>query len=139
MMRKLAVTVFVVSLAALGCGSDSGNPTKNDTGVPADGAKPTDVANKDVAGSDIAIGGPDVSIDVAQGAETGPKLDVAVLTETGALETNPQLDSGKDTSKLDSQSIDIVPSIVDGGADTKTSEAGTAVDTGTSVDGGTAG
>ena len=140
MMRKLAVTVFVVSLAALGCGSDSGSPTKTDTGVtPADGAKPADVANKDVAGLDTAIGGPDVSIDVAQGEETGPKLDVAVVTEGGALETNPQLDLGKDTSKLDSQGIDSVPSTVDGGADTKTSEAGTAVDTGTSVDGGTVG
>jgi hypothetical protein len=33
MMKKLAVTVFVVSLAAIGCGSDSGTPDKKDSGT----------------------------------------------------------------------------------------------------------
>jgi septal ring-binding cell division protein DamX len=132
MMRKLAVTVFVVSLAALGCGSDNGTPTRTDTGVTPDGSKPTDVANKDVAsGPDTAIN-PDLGPDVAQGgSEAGTQIEVPVVTgEVGRSEANPAIDAGKDLGK-DGTSIDQQPTQLDGGTD-----AGSRIDSGASVDGG---
>jgi hypothetical protein len=118
MMRKLAVTVFVLSLAAVGCGSDSGTPSKSDTSVQPDGAKaevavvPDAPANQD-------------SADVAVGPETTPPVD------TAQSEANTVLDGGK----ADTQVVDVTPT-VDGGADSKGIDSGTTLDTGTPVDGG---
>ncbi len=125
MMRKLAVTVFVVSLAALGCGSDSGTPNKPDTAVPGiDGpAAKTD-------GRDVALpteAGPEVTTEAGQTTEAGAKKDV-LPTEAGLGEAGTTLEVQKDTT----------PSTkLDGGVDSQpqTTEAGS-VDTGAGVDGG---
>lgn len=135
MMRKLAVTAFVLSLAALGCGSDNGTSPK-DTGVP-DGANvKTDVGtNKDVAQGTEA--GPEVQVDVAQGTEGGAKLDVAAA-EVSLEAGGTVIDAPKDVQvKLDG-GVDGTQTKADSGVDsqTQTGEAGSAVDTGTAVDGG---
>ena len=121
MMRKLAVTVFVLSLAALGCGSDSGNPN-NDVG----GGPGVDGAAKDTGGAvDLAQTDTPIGIDTAIDAV---KPDAAVDQNT-AIDT-AKVDGGP---KLDANSVDT--QVVDGGAGADTSSS---IDT-AAVDGGTVG
>jgi hypothetical protein len=85
MMKKLAVTFFALSLvAALGCGSDSGDK-KPDTGVD---APKTDTQPK-------LDGQPD------QPVTPGPEAGAEVKTDIPI-----QVDQGMDVSKVDVQSID---------------------------------
>jgi hypothetical protein len=121
MMRKLAVTVFALSLAALGCGSDSGNKN-NDVG----GGPGVDGAAKDTAG-DVAQ--PDTSIAPDGAIDVTAKQDVSVDQNT-VIDT-AQVDGGP---KVDATSVDTKVG-VDGGAGVDT---GSSIDT-TAVDGGTVG
>jgi hypothetical protein len=134
MMRKLAVTVFALSLAALGCGSDSGTPAP-DTGAPIDGAK---TPNLDTAQVPDVSWGPEVqasldvstpdlpqTIDQAQGLDQAQAVDQAT----------PVIDTQK---PVDTQAIDSTKPVLDGGVDTQRVDSGATVDSG-SVDGGSAG
>jgi hypothetical protein len=141
MMRKLAVTVFALSLAALGCGSDSGNKTP-DTGVAIDGAK-TDVVtpNPDIAQTPDAPMGPEASLDTTKVDVSTPDLP-QTLDQAQSLDQALGVDQAPptvDTAKtVDTQGIDGAKPSVDGSVDTKRADAGAAVDSG-SVDGGSAG
>jgi hypothetical protein len=138
MMRKLAVTVFALSLAALGCGSDSGNPAP-DTGVAIDGAK-----------TDVVTPNPDIAQtpDAPMGLEVQAKVDVSTPDLPQTLDQAQSLDQALgvdqapqavDTAKtVDTQGIDGAKPSVDSSVDTKRADAGAAVDSG-SVDGGSAG
>ena len=130
MMRKLAVTVFALSFAAFGCGSDSGTKTI-DSAVP-DGAGKTDV---------VVTPGVDGPVtDVAQGLETQPVLDTAKV-DTTVVDVSQTLDQASvDTSSVDGAkgvdgpAVDGGKTTVDGG---KTTVDGGSIDTGsTKVDGG---
>jgi hypothetical protein len=124
MMRKLAVTVFVLSLAALGCGSDDGTPAKTDTGVPSvDGPAAKQDVNKDTPTTD-APATPDQAIDVV--TPDAPAIDVA------ASEAGQPGEVGKTDVKpvVDVQTIDQGKPDLDGGK--------TPVDGGAPVDGGSA-
>jgi hypothetical protein len=143
MMRKLAVTVFVLSFAALGCGSDEGSPAKNDTGVPPDGPK-ADVA----MGPDTTLPTPDAPVvpDAPMAPEAGPETQQADLppaidmvpageagqtTEAGMQTDLPpvQVDSGSQDGT--SQQLDAG---VDGGEDVEPGEVAVPMDSGT-IDG----
>jgi hypothetical protein len=114
-MRNLAITVFVFSLAALGCGSDNGSPTtKTDTGVPADGGKVIDGSALDVSAT------PDAAIDGGQVTEAGKIDGATVSSEAGGSEANLPIDGGKDTGKIDQAGAAI--------------EAGQLLDSATTVD-----
>jgi hypothetical protein len=138
MMRKLAVTAFALSLAALGCGSDSGTKPTPDTGVALDGAK-TDVVSQDVGQTpDVVPAGPEVQV-----ALDGPSADVplvldspVLLDQAQVLDQAPQIvvDAPK---QVDTQAIDGPKPVLDGGVETPRVDSG-AVDSG-SVDGGSAG
>jgi hypothetical protein len=123
MMRKLAVTVFALSLAALGCGSDSG--TQNpDVGGGTDSSTLKDTAPvTDVALPDTSIGTDTATVDVAV------KLDAAVDQNTAI--DGAKLDGGV---KLDANGVD--SQVVDGGVRLDT---GSSIDTTPGVDGGTVG
>jgi hypothetical protein len=116
MMRKLAVTVFVLSVAALGCGSDSGD--KPDTGTV------VEAGQKDMApGPDQAMGTPDMGTDMGSTAEVMAPVDTQMV-DTGSVVV--PVDGGVDSgSAVDSATGD-APAAVDGGAklDTAASEAG---------------
>lgn len=117
MMRKLVVTVFVLSVAAMGCGSDSGD--KPDTGTA------VEAGQKDVGqGADQAIGTPDVGgVDMSSTAEVQAPVDtqsvdtgsVVVPVDGGVDSGMTTVDGGKDGAPA-----------VDGGAklDVAASEAG---------------
>jgi hypothetical protein len=126
MMRKLAVTVFALSLAALGCGSDSGNKTNPDTGVGAEAGKNDTVIPGPETQADAPIG-PEVPLDTA-------KVDVPAVDTPQALDA-PQTDLPSqplDTAKpVDGPGIDSVKPVVDGGVDSQPS-----VDTGSALDAG---
>ena len=135
MMRKLAVTVFALSLAALGCGSDSGTKT-TDSAVtpPLDGAK-----------ADTTVPSPDIIADVPIGAEVqvaldGAKIEVSAVDSPLLADQAPGVDQAPqvlDTAKpVDTQVIDGAKP--DAGLDTRPVDSGSAVDSG-SLDGGTAG
>ena len=136
MMRKLAVTVFALSLAALGCGSDSGTKTP-DAAVSPDGQKPVDTTVPIADGPTVA--------DAPIGVEAQAPLDTAkVETPAVAVDSTPVLDvaqgadqapSTLDTGKVDSQVIDTIKPAVDSGAPV---DSGSTVDSG-KVDGGTVG
>jgi hypothetical protein len=117
MMRKLAVTVFALSLAALGCGSDSGNKTPD---APMGPEASLDTTKVDVSTPDLPQ-----TLDQAQ------SLDQAL----GVDQAPPTVDTAK---TVDTQGIDGAKPSVDGSVDTKRADAGAAVDSG-SVDGGSAG
>ena len=131
MMRKLAVTVFALSLAAFGCGSDSGTKTP-DSATPLDSAKPdTTVPNTDgPAVADVPIG------TEVQVALDGAKIEVQAVdspldTDAPGIAQAPQV---LDTAKaVDTQGIDGAKPVIDGGLDTKP-----VIDAG-GVDGGSAG
>ena len=111
MMRKLAVTVFALSLAALGCGSDNGT-----TNPGVDGATTKDTAPAiDVAQTDTPIG-----IDTA--------IDVAV-TPDAAIDQNTAIDTAK---------VDGGPKVDANGVDAQAVDGGSSIDA-TAVDGGTVG
>ena len=139
MMRKLAVTVFTLSLAALGCGSDSGTPPGPDTGVPAEAGAKTDVVvnpSLDTQVADAPVG-PEVQV-----ALDGPKLDVPVVVDSPSdqaqvVDQAPQIVDGP--KPVDTQpAIDGPKPALDGGVDTQRVDSGAAVDAG-GVDGGAAG
>lgn len=131
MMRKLAVTVFALSLAALGCGSDSGTNTV-DTGVAAEagktdttptpgadtsladaplGADALDTAKADSQAADIPVG-----IDQAQGLDTAQGIDAPNVIDVQGIDgPKVQLDSSVDSRRNDA-----------GGIDTGSVDAGTA-------------
>jgi len=135
-MRKLAVTLFALSLAALGCGSDSGTKTP-DSAVSPDGGKTPDAY-------------------VAPGVDAGPTPDtsstgaeVQVQVDTQKVETqvaDAPVDQAQipDTAPLDGlkgidvQGIDGTKPVLDGGADAPKIDADAAADA-DSVDGGTVG
>jgi hypothetical protein len=137
MMRKLAVTVFVLSLAALGCGSDSGTPSKADTAVSPDGSSVKPETN-----SDQAIGAetqsPDLAIDLAQGSEVKAEVQ---LSEAGSTSEAGQVTEAGIKPEVN-KPVDVQPGVdqgtprLDGGA----VDSGAAVDGGSSaVDGGSVG
>jgi hypothetical protein len=113
MMRKLAVTVFALSLAALGCGSDSGTKTP-DTGVALDTGKTDTVTPAtDTQIADAPIG-PEVQLDTAKvdvpAVDTPQVLDVAQTD----LPSQPL-----DTKAVDSPGIDSTKPVLDGGVDSQ--------------------
>ena len=138
MMRKLAVTVFALSLAALGCGSDSGTKTPDSAAVGLDGGKTdTTVAPIDTSAADVAMGEVQSQMDTAKPDST--------VSETGAfdqaqgLDSPPVIDGAKGTEvQGEVQGIDGSKPVIDGGVDAPQSDAATAVDAG-SVDAGTLG
>ncbi len=128
MMRKLAVTVFVLSLAALGCGSDSGNKTNPDTGVGAEAGKTTDTIapQTDTPIADAPMG-PEVALDTA-------KVDVSAVDTTQVLDVAqtdlpaPPLDTAK---AVDGPGIDGTKPVLDGGVDSQpNSDVNSALDAG---------
>jgi hypothetical protein len=133
MMKKLAVTVFVLSLTAVGCGSDNGTPAKKDSAPP--DTKVTDTATQPDAppvngpevGKDVAVG-PEVTADkpvteeVTQPVEVGP-VDVQPGEAQPPVDVAP-VDVSKDVPPppLDVRTPDVPPSeaappVVDGGVD----------------------
>jgi hypothetical protein len=127
MMRKLAVTVFVLSVAALGCGSDSGKETP-DTGVAAE------VGGQKDMGQDQATMTPDAetTVDMGTASEANPSVDGAMVDGSvvvdGGVADAPAADGPAthvDGGSVDGGAGDMAPA-VDGGAklDTAASEAG---------------
>ena len=126
MMRKLAVTIFALSLAALGCGSDSGNQNNDVGGGPsADGPTAKDTAPA------IDVAQPDTSIVLDGAIDVTVKQDASVDQNT-AIDT-AQVDGG---AKVDTNSVDTKVG-VDGGAGVDTG-TGSSIDT-TAVDAETVG
>jgi hypothetical protein len=135
MMRKLAVTVFAISLTALGCGSDSGTPAKNDAGDAAKAPSAEVGVTPDVGGAkDVAASETTTPIDGAK--PDVPTTEAAQVVEAGQVgEAGQNLDGKRDSSAP----LDVTPRF-DGGAvdtnqdaaqpDANVGEAG-AVDTGT--------
>ncbi len=153
MTRKLAVTVFALSLAALGCGSDEGTPVKTDTSVAQDGPKTIDAVlgpdspapTPDTAlGPDAALN-PDTAIvnpDAGPAVEAG-KLDVQgldlqpisdVARPDGREVDRPEIGQPDGGVRLDVQAPDTVQPLLDGGADAQVTEAAPALDGGPAVD-----
>ena len=136
MMRKLAVTVFALSLAALGCGSDSGTKPV-DTGVSSEVGKTPDAY--------VAPGVDTGAADAPMGPETQPSVDAGKIDGTVAdapaidqaqVDTAPQaVDAPKG---IDVQAIDSPKTPIDGGVDAPQADAVKAVDGG-SVDAGNGG
>jgi hypothetical protein len=138
MMRKLAVTVVALSLAALGCGSDSGTKTP-------DASPKLDVAKADVSP------GPEVQAipDAPVGQEVQVPLDTAKL-DVSAPDVPQIIDQATPVDQalpidvpnaVDVQPVD-GPKPVDGGAPHLDAQpkvdSGSTVDT-RGVDGGAAG
>jgi hypothetical protein len=137
MMRKLAVTVFALSFAALGCGSDSGTSNLVDTGI----TPAVDSGAKDTSAADAHVT-PDVTaatVDTAKQDDVATPSDVAVSNDT-----NTQVDVGL-TVDASAQADVIVPALdgakpsvdtaADSGETQKPVDSGTSIDSG-SVDGG---
>jgi hypothetical protein len=127
MMKKLAVTVFVASLAAIGCGSDSGTPVKKDGGTDAkivldvQGADLQQGAEAQLPQPDAPVG-PEVQVDkpapLDSGVDENPKTDTQVDVQGG--EVQKPLDVAKPDVIDAPKPIDLPPG-----------EAGTLVDSGT--------
>jgi hypothetical protein len=128
MMKKLAVTLFALSLTALGCGSDSG--TKTDAAPKLDTLPGVEVAQT-----------PDVP------ATTGPEAGSEAQPDNAPAPIDVAIDQAKPTDVAIDQAtpIDVATPIdgavdarIDGGAvDVQPSEAGHAIDGG--VDSGSVG
>jgi len=124
MMKKLAVTVFVVSLAAIGCGSDDGTPEKKDSSSPDSTITKTDgsatkldvnVQTDSPMKMDTA---PDMMVTVDQGIDMGSEID------GGAVDGGEEVDGGA----IDGGDTD-APIEIDGGAvDVQPVDTGAAVD-----------
>ena len=134
MMKKLVVTVFALSLTALGCGSDDGGKKdaapKMDTlpGVEVQAPIPDAPWGPEVQAPGVEAGQPDTkpAIDQAvdQASPTDVPMDQAVPMDAGTPDTN--------------MGVDMSPVTVDGGAiDAQETEAGPAIDGG--MDSGSAG
>jgi len=138
MMRKLAVTVFAMSLALVGCGSSS--TTKKDVGAPPDSkTADTGVAadTKPAADTNVTPGAeagvPDAATDVivitdvpvGDAVVDGPRPDVAP-TE-GGLDVVVKLDTTPDTIvKLDVPPVDAPEAgVIDAPGDGAPHEGGT--------------
>ena len=134
MMKKLAVTVFAFSLAALGCGSDDGGKKdaapKLDTQPP--GAEvqviPDAPVKLDTQQPGIETGQPDKPVSPLEvnPPDVPAPIDVAIDQPALIDGPTPKLDGGSDA-----------PAIDGGAIDTSKTEAATAVDSG--VDGGRTG
>jgi hypothetical protein len=126
MMKKLAVTLFALSLAAFGCGSDSGEK-KPDTGVDApktdtqpklDGQPDQPPLPGPEAGAEVKT---DIPIQVDQDSvDVSKPVDVQsidqVTVDGGTVDANqpdkpaPVLDGGK----VDVQPTEAQPPVIDG-------------------------
>ena len=82
MTRKLAVSVFAISLAVIGCGSDDGTPTKNDAG-------PDAVVKLDTSSADVLVKLDVNKLDVSAS-------DVAASDASGSDAISTPSDSGAD-------------------------------------------
>ncbi|MBN2574272.1 MAG: hypothetical protein JXP73_06885 [Deltaproteobacteria bacterium] len=131
MTKKLAAIVYVFSLAAFGCGSDSGTPKKDagkdapvgtDTMVIPDVPIQPDAPIKPEVGADKPM-----TPDLVPAVDMTPKVDVEIRIDSV---TTP-VDGGEDAT--------ITPPIDGGAVDAEASEAGAAVDAGTPVDAESAG
>ncbi len=132
MMRKLAVSVFVLSLAAFGCGSDNGTTDKTDTAVPLDGpGAKMDVKQDAPSTIPDAPSTPDMGKDMAPGSEVKPPVDVqpseaGQLGEVGKTDVQPTVDV--QTPDQGQTHLDGGTTTVDAGAVEE--DAGEAIDTG---------
>jgi hypothetical protein len=122
MMKKLAVTVFALSLAAIGCGSDSGS--KPDAAGKTDGPPgaetqviPDAPPKLDVIQPGLETGQPDKPA-VEVNVPDAPAVDQAGIDAPAIDSSTPGLDGGIDA-----------PAIDGGTVDAQKSEAGGAVDT----------
>jgi hypothetical protein len=102
MIRKLSVTVFALSLAVLGCGSDDGGTKKND-------ASPE--AGRDTTPLAEVQQGPEVKSEVNTAEVPGVTAEVAKPSVDVGGEAGPAIDTGKlDTAALEGGSdISITP------------------------------
>jgi hypothetical protein len=132
MMKKLVVTVFAVSLAALGCGSDDGTPAKKDAGP--------DTGKDAITKNDVA---PKLDQTIQPGPEVGrdTQPDQAVQVDQGSLDMGTMDVGSLDQGTIDVQAIDgagadkpIMPA--DGGAMDGQPKP---MDGGMTMDGGTTG
>jgi len=146
MMKKLVVTLFALSLTALGCGSDDGG--KKDAAIAKDGPPgaeiqpPPDVPIQ----PEVTPPGPEVQVDKPIGPEV-QAVEVQAV-EVQAVEVQKVEVQAVEVG-IDGKPIDVQPKVdggtpdvpvrIDGGkADTQQpTEAGKAIDGG--VDGGSAG
>ncbi len=112
MMRKFAITVFALSLTALGCGSDSGTPVADsghagDTAVTtgAEAGAPKDTGSTLDAGATVDVPGVDVaSADVAAPSDVAQPADAGQITEAGKPDAPPlPVDGGP---RIDGLSVD---------------------------------
>jgi len=147
MMKKLVVTLFALSLTALGCGSDDGGKKdaapKLDTPPGAEVQPQTDVP---ITKTDVPVTGPEVQVDKPIGPEV-QAVEVQAV-EVQAVEVQKVEVQAVEVG-IDGKPIDVQPKVdggtpdvpvgIDGGkADTQQpTEAGKAIDGG--VDGGSAG
>jgi len=147
MMRKLAVTVFAISFAALGCGSDSGTPNTVDTGTTTpgvdSGVKKDTSATPDVYVAVDTSSVPDVfvaPVDTAKLDVTVAPVDVAVSDDTNTqVDVGQTVDASVKTDVLAPAVDGPKPSIdtaVDSGETQKAVDSGAAVDSDKGVDGG---
>jgi len=131
MMRKLVVTVFALSFAALGCGSDSGTPSSVDTGTTNPGIDSG--AKKDTSAADAFVT-PDVT---ASSLDTAKTDDVATTSDDVAVsnDTNTQGDVAPAVDA--SAQTDVILPVLDGAKPSVDSgETQKPVDSGASVDSG---
>ncbi len=119
MMRKLAVTVFALSLSAFGCGSDSGG-NKPDTAVGVDSGKTTDTIVTDAPIADTPLT-PDTQVGMDGPVVDAPVVDVAQHEDVMPSVDTPAVDVQEG---VDGQAIDSVKPVLDGGAH----DSGPAVD-----------
>ncbi len=128
MMKKLAVTVFALSLTALGCGSDSGTKTdaaKPDTKPPVEVQPQPDVP---VAGPEA---GPEAQPDLNKGPDLAQPIDVAKPIDVAPVDLAKPVDVGQIDGGTDAP---INPAIDGAAPDTQPSEAGAPIDGG-AIDG----
>lgn len=153
MTRKLAVTLFALSLAAFGCGSDEGTPAKTDTSVAQDGPKTIDAVlgpDSPAQTPDAPLGpdaplNPDTAIvnpDASPAVEAG-KLDVQGLEAQQVVEVGrpdgreagrPEIGQPESGVRLEVQAPDTVQPVLDGGVDAQVTEAAPALDAEPAVD-----
>jgi hypothetical protein len=134
MMKKLVVTVFALSLTALGCGSDDGG--KKDAAPKLDGPVGVEVQTQPdvpVVNPDVPVSGPEVqadqaiAVDQTQAVEVQPTVEVQP-SEAGAV------DQG--------QAIDVQPTMDGGtpdapeGIDGSTADTAQPTEAGMGIDGG---
>lgn len=139
MMKKLAVTVFALSLTALGCGSDDGG--KKDAAPKLDTLPGAEVQTDTPIRTDGPLTGPEVQAD----KPIGPEVQAVEVqrVEVQAVEVRP-VEAGIDTARIEAQRpVDAgtrdAPIGIDGAKklDAPTAEAAKPIDGG--VDGRSAG